>query len=73
MQKNLTETGTELTYFFSLNPKRKRRRKGRRRKKNDANITIKLQGSSEMLIDFKFPKDSCVFGSVWVSRTVRRI
>lgn len=37
---------------------------------NDTNITTNLEGSSEMLINFKFPKESCVF--LWVSTTVKR-
>ena len=33
----------------------------RRRGGNDTNITIKLEGLSEVLINFEFPKESCVF------------
>ena len=49
------------------------RRRRRRRKRNATNITTKLEGSSEMLIRFKSPKENCTLGSVRVSRTVRRI
>ena len=59
------KTDIELTYFFSLNQKEER---GGERGENDTNIAIKLEGSSEMLINFRFPKESCLF--VWVSVTV---
>lgn len=44
--------------------------KGGRWGETDANIVMKLEGSSEMLINFRFPKESCVF--LWVSTTVKR-
>lgn len=55
-------TGIELTKFLSLPKKKKKKKRGRRgRGGNDTNITIKLEGLSEVLINFEFPKESCVF------------
>lgn len=54
-------TGIELTKFLSLPKKKKKKKRGRRgRGGNDTNITIKLEGLSEVLINFEFPKESCV-------------
>jgi len=42
-------TGIELTKFLSLPKKKKKKKRGRRgRGGNDTNITIKLEGLSEM-------------------------
>lgn len=60
----------QLSYLLSLYQKRRRRRKSRRGGKNGTNISIKFEGSSEVLVNFKFPKESCAF--IWVSMTVKR-